>query len=104
MPTNIPSSIGRKPAWKLKRDTLIRDLMQQEGAPLSISLIKKAADSGDQEAIDIFIETGEVMGLGFATLINIFNPEKVILGGPLSIIGDYLLPAISAQCKEAYPV
>ncbi len=83
-----------------KRDTLIRDLMQQERAPLSISLIKNAADAGDQEAIDIFTETGEVMGLGFATLINIFNPEKVILGGPLSIIGDYLLPAILLSVKK----
>jgi glucokinase-like ROK family protein len=83
-----------------KRETLIRDFMQQDEAPLSISLIKRAADSGDQEAIDIFLETGEVMGLGIATLINIFNPEKVILGGPLSIIGDYLLPAISASVKK----
>ncbi len=83
-----------------KRDTLIRDLLDQAGAPLTISLIKNAADSGDQEAIDIFTETGEVMGLGFATLINIFNPEKVILGGPLSIIGDYLLPAILLTVKK----
>jgi predicted NBD/HSP70 family sugar kinase len=34
------------------------------------------------------------MGQGFAGLINIFNPEKIILGGPLSIAGDYLLPTI----------
>jgi predicted NBD/HSP70 family sugar kinase len=34
------------------------------------------------------------MGKGFAGLINIFNPEKIILGGPLSVVGGYLLPAI----------
>jgi predicted NBD/HSP70 family sugar kinase len=34
------------------------------------------------------------MGQGFASLINIFNPEKIILGGPLSIAGKYLLPAV----------
>ena len=34
------------------------------------------------------------MGLGFAGLINIFNPEKIIFGGPLSIIGEYLLPSL----------
>ncbi len=34
------------------------------------------------------------MGQGFAGLINIFNPDKIILGGPLSIAGEYLLPAI----------
>ena len=27
-------------------------------------------------------------------MINIFNPEKVILGGPMSTAGEYLLPAI----------
>jgi predicted NBD/HSP70 family sugar kinase len=34
------------------------------------------------------------MGQGFAGLINIFNPEKIILGGPLSMAGQYLLPVI----------
>jgi glucokinase len=34
------------------------------------------------------------LGLGFAGLIDTFNPEKIILGGPLSIVGKYLLPAI----------
>jgi predicted NBD/HSP70 family sugar kinase len=33
------------------------------------------------------------MGIGFATLLNILNPEKIILGGPLSIVGNYLLPS-----------
>jgi predicted NBD/HSP70 family sugar kinase len=79
---------------EVKRHTVIRELMDQKKAPLSIILIKEAADLGDQEAIDIFRETGDVIGLGFSSLINIFNPEKIILGGPLSIVGDYLLPAI----------
>jgi glucokinase-like ROK family protein len=85
---------------EVKRHTVIRELMDQYKAPLSILLIKEAAASGDQEAIDIFAETGEVMGLGFSSLINIFNPEKIILGGPLSVIGDYLLPAIKDSIKK----
>jgi predicted NBD/HSP70 family sugar kinase len=68
--------------------------MLEQNNPLSISLIKQAADAGDQEAIDSFAEAGRAMGQGFAGLINIFNPEKIILGGPLSLAGEYLLPAI----------
>jgi glucokinase-like ROK family protein len=79
---------------EVKRPTLIADLMNADNSQLSIQLIKDAADAGDKEALGIFAETGEVMGLGIATLINIFNPEMVVLGGPLSIIGDYLLPSI----------
>jgi glucokinase-like ROK family protein len=79
---------------EVKRSSIIPKLMADQHAPLSISLIKQAADSGDQEAIDAFTEAGHAMGQGFAGLINIFNPEKIVLGGPLSIVGEHLLPAI----------
>ena len=85
---------------EVKRHSIIPQLMEQQKAPLSISLIKEAADAGDKEAIDILSEAGEALGLGFASLINIFNPEKIILGGPLSDVGDYLLPAIKESVKK----
>jgi glucokinase-like ROK family protein len=79
---------------EVKRSSILPQLMNEESAMLSIPLIKKAADLGDQQAIDSFAEAGAAMGQGFASLINIFNPEKIILGGPLSIAGPYLLPSI----------
>lgn len=79
---------------EVKRSSIIPKLMMEQSAPLSIALIKQAADAGDREAIESFQEAGRAMGQGFAGLINIFNPEKIILGGPLSIAGEYLLPAI----------
>ncbi len=79
---------------EVKRTSIIPKLMADHNSPLTIPLIKQAADAGDREAIDSFAEAGHAMGQGFAGLINIFNPEKIILGGPLSIAGEYLLPAI----------
>lgn len=79
---------------EVKRTSIIPRLMAEQNAALTIPLIKQAADAGDLEAIDSFTEAGHAMGQGFAGLINIFNPEKIILGGPLSIAGEYLLPAI----------
>lgn len=79
---------------EVKRSSIIPRMLTEQKAQLTIPLIKQAADSGDTEAIDSFIEAGHAMGQGFAGLINIFNPEKIILGGPLSIAGEYLLPAI----------
>ena len=38
--------------------------------------------------------------MGIAGLVNIFNPEKIILGGPMSIAGDYLLPAIKESVEK----
>lgn len=79
---------------EVRRQSIIPNLMAQSNSPLSIATIKQAADAGDKEAIDAFADAGKAMGQGFATLINFFNPEKIILGGPLSLAGNYLLPAI----------
>ena len=68
--------------------------LEQQNGHLTISIIKQAADEGNRESLDALTETGAALGLGFASLIDIFNPEKIILGGPISIVGKYLLPSI----------
>lgn len=85
---------------EVKRSSVIPQLMSEQAAPLSIPIIKQAADSGDTEAIDSFAEAGQAMGKGFAGLINIFNPEMIILGGPLSIADKFLLPKIKETISE----
>jgi glucokinase-like ROK family protein len=90
---------------EVKRPSIIPDLAAQQNSPLSISIIKQAADAGDPEAIEAFADAGKAMGQGFATLINFFNPEKIILGGPLSLAGNYLLPAIQeVVSRHSLPV
>ena len=89
---------------EVKRSSIIPKLMAEQSAALSIPLIKQAADAGDTEAIDSFHEAGRAMGQGFAGLSTIFNPEKIILGGPLSIAGKYLLPPIKETVNlHAFP-
>ena len=87
-----------------KRSSIIPQLMEHQNAHLSISIIKQAADAGDKETIEALSETGTAMGIGFLALINILNPEKIILGGPLSIVGNYLLPSIKdTAVKHSLP-
>lgn len=59
-----------------------------------------AALSEDVLMIELLAEMGEKLGKALAVLINLFNPELVILGGTLSETGDYLrLPTRSALNK-----
>ena len=59
-----------------------------------------AALHDDTLAIELIAHVGEKLGRGIALLINLFNPELVILGGLLSTTGDYLfLPVKSAVNK-----
>jgi predicted NBD/HSP70 family sugar kinase len=89
-----------KAILETRRSTIISDLMEEQQAPLSIAILKQAADAGDQGSLKIFAEAGEAIGIGIAGLINIFNPDKVIVGGPISISGNHLLPAIINSVKR----
>ncbi len=61
---------------------------------LSIPMIVEAANQGDQVAITALRETAEWLGIGIAGLLNVINPEQVILGGPLSAAAEFILPVI----------
>jgi N-acetylglucosamine repressor len=82
------------------RTSILPSLMQERKTSLSISLIKEAAEAGDRVSLDALANTGQAIGVGIANLINTFNPEKVILGGSLSSVGNFLLPSIKASAEK----
>lgn len=70
--------------------------------PISMDDIVEAANNEDMLALELISKMGEKLGRGIALLINIFNPELVVLGGALSTTGDTLLwPVKSAMNKYA---
>ncbi len=77
-------------------------LVQQNKIPDNLRLIDiiQAAKNEDVLCIELIAELGEKIGRGISVLINIFNPELVILGGILAETGDYVrLPIRSALNK-----
>ena len=77
-------------------------LSQQFANPDDIRLedIIAAAHKEDTLVIESLAEIGEKIGKALAILINIFNPELVVLGGLVSETGDFLrLPVRSALNK-----
>ncbi|MGV3704384.1 MAG: ROK family transcriptional regulator [Arcticibacter sp.] len=67
---------------------------------IQLSDILEAASNDDVLSIDLIANVGEKLGRGIALLINIFNPELVIIGGSLATTGEYIrLPIKSAINK-----
>lgn len=62
--------------------------------------IVEAAIKGDILAIELIEEVGNTLGRHIAGLINLFNPELVVIGGVVSIAGDYLLLPIKSAIKR----
>ncbi|MBC8033819.1 MAG: ROK family protein [Chitinophagaceae bacterium] len=67
---------------------------------LRLADIINACKNDDMLCIELIEQTGEKIGKGIAMLLNIFNPEMVVLGGILTETGDYIyLPIRSALNK-----
>ena len=72
----------------------------ESGETIHINDIINAARNDDNLSIELIEEAGEKIGKAVAILINIFNPETVIVGGNLAAAGDYImLPLKSATNK-----
>jgi len=56
--------------------------------------VANAALAGDAAALAAMQEVGGNLGFGIANLVNIFNPQMVVLGGELAYAGEILLPEI----------
>ena len=79
---------------QVRRSSSISNFLSDPNAPLTLQAISQAAGSGDSVAIEALNEAGQAMGIGVANVINIFNPSLVVIGGPLSAVGQFMLPGI----------
>ncbi len=69
----------------------------EELTPHTISQVARA---GDRAAIKVWEETGRYLGVGIGNILNIFNPEVVVLSGGVSEAGDLILKPALRSAKE----
>ena len=71
-----------------------------EENPITLDEIIAAVNKEDLLCIEIVEEIGQKLGKQIAGLINIFNPELVIIGGTLSLTGDYITQPIKTAVRK----
>lgn len=68
------------------------------------ALVTELAHDGDDEARRIVADVGRRLGLGIVSLVNVLNPEIVVIGGGAIGAGDLLLePAREVVAEQAMP-
>ena len=72
--------------------------------PLTGKIVTELALSGDPEATEVVATAGGHLGVAFASLANIFDPDVIVVGGGVSAVGDILLdPAREELASRALP-
>lgn len=66
---------------------------------ITAEMVANAAKLGDSLAWDVFENAMEYLGIGIAALINLFNPEIVVIGGGVTQAGDILFDKVRKVVK-----
>ena len=67
---------------------------------LTAEAIGAAAVSGDDLANSVIANAGRNIGLGVATLLTLFNPQRVVIGGGVSQLGERIFEPIRASAAK----
>ena len=80
--------------------SILSNRIKIKEAPLTLDEIIAAVNKEDLLCIEIVEEIGQKLGKQIAGLINIFNPEMVIIGGTLSLTEDYIIQPIKTAVRK----
>ena len=71
--------------------SILSERVLNSETPVTLEEVTHAIEQEDTLCIDVIEEIGGLLGIQIAALINLLNPELVVIGGELSMTGDYLL-------------
>jgi len=74
--------------------SLISELIDNQIDKIDITTVIEAANRGDQFAISILSDVGYWLGKGIVYLIQIFNPELIVLGGRVAEAKQFITAPI----------
>ncbi len=91
-----------KEAVERERGERLLELANGKEKNLTGELVTQAALQGDSASRSILNEIGRIIGIGITNIVNIFNPELVVISGGVAKAGDLILePARRVVSEQA---
>jgi predicted NBD/HSP70 family sugar kinase len=95
------TQVGPRSVLRRVRHTLaqgapsqLNELAQGHFETITFERVVQAAHQQDMVARRALEDVGDALGLGVVNLINIFNPQLIVLGGALNLASQFLLPKV----------
>ena len=101
------TALEREATAKLRAGTktTIPRFAKEGGTKINAKSVYLAAKEGDPLANELITQLGFYLGVGLANLVNIFNPQLIVISGGVSRMGDLLLePARRTLRKRAFEI
>jgi glucokinase len=84
---------------RMDRPSVLATLAAGNPDRIDAPLVFAAAAAGDPAAVTVVARAAQALGAGVATLINLCNPEMIILGGGVMEAGEILMEAVTRWAR-----
>jgi len=83
------------------RAPLLRPMVDQQGGQVTAELVAEAASNGDNDARAIVRDAGVALGLGLASIVDVLNPDVLVIGGGVAKIGSLFVEPAEETLRRA---
>lgn len=85
-------------------ESVLPELVDGDLESITAATVYEALTRGDDYAREVMHETGEILGVGLANLVNVMNPEVIVIVGGVTRAREHLLgPLRSEVRRRAFP-
>jgi glucokinase len=80
--------------------SILLELVEGDISRITAQTVFEAAKRGDPTAQEVVKDTAHFLGVGLSTLINVFNPDTVVIAGGVTQAGDLLFDPLRAEIRR----
>jgi len=81
-------------------DTSLPGYVKGDLSKITAQIVYEAAHDGDEYALEVVHDTAKFLGTGVANIVNIFNPEVVVICGGVTLAGEKLFAPLRGEVKR----
>lgn len=95
-------SIAERAREALAGDTTsqLHGMVDGDLSRITAATVYTAAQDGDEIALEVVRETARFLGAGIANLLNVFNPDVVVIAGGVTQAGDTLFEPVRREVRR----
>jgi glucokinase len=82
------------------QESLLSDLVSDHYEKITAATVYEAVINGDPYANEVMRETAKFLGAGVANIINIFNPDMIVISGGVTKAGDHLFVPLRSEVRR----
>ncbi len=81
-------------------DSILLDLVGGDMSRITAQTVFEASKRGDPIAVEVVRDTAHFLGVGISNLLNIFNPDTVVIAGGVTQAGEQLFEPLRAEVRR----